>query len=155
MSFFKDVVIICLGYCWHSRKFTQIQQLQIGRRHVKSSVKSVSPHGHPSTSILVGWSGNQHWWCIFKLLIMVIMSLVIHMVYLESSHVSCNPGMFTLHVCLESSATLFIFQEMYKSTCLNLYSYKRLTWGLWNFAHQQQQKRITTFNTILRTNYKN
>lgn len=143
MSFFKDVVILCLDYCWHSRKFTQIQHLQIGKRHVKGSMKSVSPHGHPSTPILVDCSRNQHWWCIFKLLIVVTIPLVI---YLESSHVSYNPGMFTLHVCLESFAILSILSfEKYTSACLNLYPYKRLTWGLWTFAHQQQQKWLSHY----------
>lgn len=63
-----------------------------------------------------------------------------------------------LCICLPrilcNSLHLF-FQEMCKSTCLNLYLHKRLTWELWNFAHWQQQKWITAFNTILKTDYKN
>lgn len=146
MSFFKDVVIICLGYCWHSREFTQILQLQIGKRHVKSWLKSVSPHGHPSTPILVDCSRNQLWWCIFKLLIMFIMLLVTHMIYLESSHVSYNPGVLTWHACLESSVILFNFSFMkYMCTCLDLYPYKRLTWVLWHFSHWQQQKWLSHY----------
>jgi len=59
MSFLRDVVIICLDYCWHSRKFTQIQHLQIGKAHVMGSMKSVNPHDHASTPICVSCLRNR------------------------------------------------------------------------------------------------
>lgn len=144
------------GLLLAQQKFTQIQQLQISKRHVKGSMKSLSPYGHPSTPILVGCSRNQHWWYSFKLLIMVISLLVAHVIYLESSHSSYNPHMLTLHVCLEPSAILsFFFQEIKKSIyCLNLDPCKRLTWGLQNFHHNKNDW-VITFNTNIKTEYKN
>lgn len=150
MSFLKDVVIICLDYCWHSRKFPQIQQLQIGKAYVMGSMESVNPHGHTSTPIHVNCLRNHRWWCIFKLLIVVVILLDTYMTYIKSWHISYNPGMFTLHVCLDSSMILFIFSfKKYKriSTCLNLCSYKWLAYlrTQWNFAHQQQQKQLSHY----------
>lgn len=48
------------GLLLAQQKFTQIQQLQIGKARVMGSVKSVNPHGHASTPICVNCLRNRH-----------------------------------------------------------------------------------------------